>query len=143
MAKSVVKKVVAENTPKRKPGKGAMNGKLTGKCFTKDRQPTKEQRIAGWDKKKKAQELVKAVLQLSFKGKQNSKLKKDAAQYFGIPEKDITVETMLVFKQAEKAIQKGDTHAFSAVMDRAFGKPKEKIEVKDTTPLEKLPVKFS
>jgi len=34
---------------------------------------------------------------------------------------------MLMFRQAEKAVQKGDTRAFDAVMDRAFGKPKQDV----------------
>jgi hypothetical protein len=110
-----------ETSPKRKPGKGAMNGNSHGKGFTSKRQPTKEQLKAGWAKKRKAAELVKAIFELQFKGLKNSELKKMAAEYFGVNEEDITIEMMLIFRQTEKAIQKADTQAFNAVMNRAYG----------------------
>lgn len=115
--------------PQREGGPGKLRGANDGVPFTKDNQPTPRAKKLGWMKKKRGQELVKAVLELSFKGQANTALKRKASAYFGIEEKNITVEMILVFKQAEKAIQKSDTYAFNAIMDRAFGKPKEKTEI--------------
>lgn len=95
-----------------------------------DSQPSPEAKKAGWAKKLKGQELAKAVLELAFKGTGKGEIKKAAAEYYGITEDEITVEMMLLFRQAEKAIDKSDTYAFNSVMDRAFGKPKEKAEIK-------------
>jgi hypothetical protein len=115
--------------PQKRPGRGGNILPDTDKLFSKNNQPTSEAKKAGWLKKKRSYELVKAVLDLSFKGKKNTVIKKQAALYFGVSEDDITMEVMLIFKQVEKAIQKADTPAFNAVMDRAFGKPKEKMAV--------------
>jgi hypothetical protein len=122
-----------EKTP-RKPreitgGDRKMKGIETGVPFSKENQPSIEAKKEGWAKKKKAFELVQAVLDLSFKGKKGSAIKKMASDYFGISEEDITMEVMLVFRQVEKAIQKSDTKAFTAIMDRAFGKPKERVDL--------------
>ena len=109
-----------DNTTKKRPP-------ANGVKFSKDNQPSGEAKSAGKIKKKKGMELAKAVLELSFKGMKNSALKKAAAEYYGIDESEITVEMMLLFRQAEKAIQKADTFAFNAVMDRAHGKPKQEL----------------
>lgn len=117
-----------------------MNGKETGKVFTKENQPTAEQRAAGWAKRKRNQELVKAILDLKFKG--HPTIRKRIAQHFGIPEEDVTVEQAMIFRQASKAIEQLDTPAFNAIFDRAYGKPKESVKVENDTPLDKLPIEF-
>lgn len=114
--------------PAKRPGKGGNVLPDTPKPFTPDNQPTPEQKKAGWLKKKRAQDLAKAVLEMKFVGSKDGGLKKEVAEFFGISEEEITVEIMMLFRQAEKAIKKFDTPAFNAVMDRAFGKPKEKLE---------------
>ena len=108
--------------------KGAENLRNRVK-FTKDTQPSGAAKSAGWKKKTKGVELAKAVLNLAFKGAKDSELKKLAAEYFAIPEDKITVEVMLLFRQAEKAIQKADTAAFKAVMERAHGLPSSSIDI--------------
>jgi hypothetical protein len=99
------------------------------KQFSSTRQPTPQAKSNGLLKKKTGVELARAILQLSFEGAKDSPLKKAAADYFKISEQEITVEMMLMFRQAEKAVQKGDTRAFEAVMDRAFGKPKQETKI--------------
>lgn len=124
------KRPMKQKEPKpRKPGKGGIYPPENGKKFSKEYQPPGEAKAAGIWKKKKGQELAKAVLELAFQGMKNSELKKAAAEYYGVEEKEITVEMMLVFRQAEKAIQKADTQAFTAVMDRAHGKPAQRTEL--------------
>lgn len=100
-----------------------------GKRFSPTYQPTGKAKGEGRAKKRKGQELVQAILDMYFKGRDNQKLRKAAAEYFDVPENDIAVETMMVFKQIERAIEKGDTNAFTAIMDRAFGKPAQPTEL--------------
>jgi hypothetical protein len=138
----ITKKPKTTDKPPKRPGKGGIIPPDPKKPFSKKYQPSPEAKKAGWAKKKRAQELVKAVLDLQFKGKAGSRVRKEAADYFGIAASEITVETMLVFRQAQRAIEKSDTPAFNAVMDRAFGKPKEKVEVNQKINLDKLPVTF-
>ena len=114
--------------PRKRPGRGGNPPPDPKKPFTTENQPSPEAKSNGWLKKKRAQELVKAMLELNFSGSKNAALKKEAADYFGIDAKEITIEMMLLFKQTKKAIDDSDTQAFNAVMDRAFGKPKEKLE---------------
>lgn len=127
--------------PAKRPGKGGTVLPDTPKPFTKENQPPPEAKKEGWAKKKRGQELAKAVLELAFKGMGNSELKNKAAEYFGVTPDQITVEMMMLFRQAELAIQKADTQAFNAVMDRAFGKPKQESVVK-VNDLNNLPVQF-
>jgi hypothetical protein len=114
------------------------------KQFSSTRQPTPQAKSNGLLKKKTGVELARAILQLSFEGAKDSPLKKAASDYFKISEQEITVEMMLMFRQAEKAVQKGDTRAFEAVMDRAFGKPKQDLHatVKADVNLSDLPINF-
>lgn len=121
-----------KTTEKRpKPGGTVpFDGKKDGKHFSSESQPSSEAKKAGWARKLKGQELARAVLELAFKGNVDNDLRKEAAEYYNIEPSEINVEMMLLFRQAQKAIQQSDTSAFSAIMDRAFGKPKEKIEAK-------------
>ncbi len=127
--------------PAKRPGRGGVPPPEAPKPFTKENQPAPELKKEGWAKKKRAQDLVKAILDLQFKGKENSELKAQAAAYFGVPVAEITIEMMIVFRQAEAAIQKGDTQAANFIMDRAFGKPKQESVVR-VNDLSKLPVNF-
>lgn len=99
------------------------------KQFSSTYQPSPQAKSAGLLKRKTGVELARAILQLSFEGAKDSPLKKAAAEYFNVSEEEITVEMMLLFRQAEKAVQKGDTRAFEAVMDRAHGKAKQAVDV--------------
>lgn len=125
-AKTPVKRAKNSAPPAKtkRPGKG---GTIPpdGVPFSKKNQPSGEAKSLGWMKKKKGQELAQAIMELAFKGMKNDALKKAAAEYYGVKPEDITVEMMMVFRQAEKAIQKSDTNAFNAVMNRAHGLPKQ------------------
>lgn len=115
--------------PKKVKGGKGMMGPDTGKKFSRKYQPSPEAKRLGHLKKKKGHELAQAIMDLAFKGMKNSELKKAASEYYGVPEKDITVEMMMLFRQVEKSIQKADTNAFNAVMNRAHGLPKQKQEI--------------
>lgn len=115
-------------TPTKPSKKVNFKGKENTKPFSGKNQPDPNQKKAGWLRKKKGQELARAILELSFKGAKNSELRKQMAEYYGITEAEITVEMMGLFRQAEKMIGKADTPAFKAVMERAHGAPKQEIE---------------
>lgn len=108
-------------------GRHKVNGAADGVPFSKENQPSPEAKSKGWDRKRVGKELAAQILSLKFKGANNSPLLKNIASYFGVKEKDITVEMMMMFRQAEKAISKSDTFAFNAFMDRAHGKAKMDI----------------
>lgn len=131
-----------ENTEiKRKGNPNWQKGKSANpkKVFSKDRQPPGKNKSEGKLIKKRGAELAMAVLNLTFKGlaenakgEKTSELKKMAADYFGIPQNKITVELMLHLRQAEKGIKKSDTIAYTALMNRAFGLPKQDLGFTDT-----------
>lgn len=99
------------------------------KRFSSQHQPSGKAKSDGKLARKRGIELAQAVLSLAFKGMKESTLKKAAADYYGIPQNRITVEMMLLFRQAEKAIQKADTNAFNSIMNRAFALPKQEIGI--------------
>lgn len=47
-----------------------------------------------------------------------------------------TIEDAMYAAQARKAIQKGDTFAFNALLDSAYGKARQTIEVTENEPVE-------
>jgi hypothetical protein len=107
--------------------------------FTKDRQPSPSAKSEGWAKKRKGAELAKAIMAINMGGISESPAIKAAAAFFGISENDINVEMLMHFQQARKAIEQGDTHAYDALMRRAYGSPKETIESKSLGVVVSLP----
>lgn len=43
----------------------------------------------------------------------------------------MSIEEVMAIMQAGKAVAKGDTEAYRALMDSAYGKPKETVDMKD------------
>lgn len=116
-------------TPKKsrpKSGKGAMNGNETGVSFAKQPQPSGTAKSLGWKKKRLLKDLLSISTGSIFEGSQKN-YRKITAAYFQIAEKDVTVLMIMQYRQVEKAILKGDTFAFNAIMDRAFGKATQPI----------------
>lgn len=111
--------------------------KVNGVMFSKDYQPSNEAKRYGHWKKKRGKQMMKALLALPFNSlvpadhkDPNSPLipnplKKQAADYLGVPEQMITVEMIMAIKQLAMAVQKNDTSAFNAVWEKAYGKVKE------------------
>ena len=112
---------------KKSVGKNGVPTPKTPKPFSKTHQPSNAVKQAGWDRKK----LLKDMLGLTTNGKFPDKkdYRKLASQYLGINEEDVTIKMVMDFKQIEKAITKGDTFAYVAVNDRAFGKPTQEIQL--------------
>lgn len=107
----------------------AFRGAVDGTPFSKENQPAPELKRNGWAKKLHGRELAKAIMNLPFKGQDNSELKKAAAKYYNVPEEEITVEQMMFFRQIEKSIQKADTPAFKVVQERTYGLPKQEVDI--------------
>jgi len=116
-------------TPENRPANAPFRGAIDGKPFTSENQPAPEQKSAGWAKKKRGAELAKLILNLPFKGAKDSKIKELAAEYFGVPQDEVTVEQVMTFRQAEKAIQKADTQAYKILFERAYGYRQQDIVV--------------
>jgi ribosomal 50S subunit-associated protein YjgA (DUF615 family) len=95
-----------------------------GKKFSKDYQPSGENKSKGKAKSR----LLKDLLEMAFVGAKGAKLRKAAAAYMNLPEETITLEDMMHYRQIEKAISKSNTFAYQAVLDRAYGKPVQPIE---------------
>lgn len=116
----------AKKTSIKRPSKGRVpfRGAVDGKPFSKDNQPSPEAKSKG----KKKSKLLTELLELTFKGPTRGKIKAAMAKYMGIPEEELTVEDMMHGRQIERAISKSNTFAYMAVMDRAFGKPKQITE---------------
>lgn len=102
--------------------------------FSSTNQPSPEAKSAGWWKKRKGKDVLKALLQLKFDGSHldslgqiiiPNKIRQQASLYFGVPEAYITVEMIAAMKQLAMAIQTGDTNAFNAIWEKAYGKTKE------------------
>lgn len=120
-----------EESPEIKPDSYEVGFKKPPKAkqFSSENQPPPSVKSTGQLKRKRNADLAKAMLQLPFKGNLDGKLRKAISEYFGVKEKDITVEMMMTYRQIEKAIQKADTNAFNTIMDRAHGKVKQKHEL--------------
>lgn len=110
-----------EQTPKRK-GKGAMNGNETGRSFTSENQPSPEAKSEGMKRHWSTKKMLEAVAG-KFSDSQTD-FAKLTADYYGVTLEQVTVKMIMDFRQLEKAIKKGDTRAYEAVNDRAFGKPR-------------------
>lgn len=106
------------------------------KKFTRTNQPSGKRKSAGKLRAKVGQELLQAIFELPFKGAQDGKIKKQIADYFDIPESDITNEMMMDFRQIEKAVSKADTAAYNALKNRLYGLPKQQIDAQVTASIE-------
>lgn len=115
--------------PPKKGGKSSFRGKEDGIPFSKENQPTPQQKREGWAKRKRGAELVKHILEQKFVGAKDGLLKKEIAQYFGCPESEITNEMAMTFRQVQKSLSKVDTQAYNSVMNRGYGMPKQQTDI--------------
>lgn len=118
------KQVDSDKAPtKIEGGKGKMNGN-TGKKFSKDYQPDPKKVSEGLKRHFAIRDMLSIVTGQKFEG--STKVYRDlCAAYLGINAADVTIRMIMDFRQIEKGILKGDTRAYEAIMNRAYGKPRE------------------
>lgn len=111
--------------------KGGDNiGRKTGKGsvppiehrFTSEKQPSPENKKKGQKQYWALRRLLELSTGQKFTGS-TKEYRKATADYFNIPEDEVTISMIMDFRQIEKSIKKADTTAYKAVKDRAFGKP--------------------
>lgn len=124
----------APETSQKPPKRAGRNGNVppdAPKPFSKENQPSAEAKRKGWAKKRVGRDLAKAILELGFHGGLESKMADSISEYFGVEKSELTIEMVALFRQAQKAIQKADTFAFNAIMDRAHGRPTQPLSADD------------
>ena len=118
------KEDVEKTTTRPKSGKGAMNGLETGRPFSKENQPDPKRKSEGAKRHWVLRDLLNKVTGQKFEG--SAKVYRDlCARYFQIEPSQVTVKMIMDFRQIERAILKGDTTAYKAITDRAYGRPRE------------------
>lgn len=76
-------------------------------------------------KQKTIKTLIKYILNENAKGKLVDQLRKE----LNIKEKKLTYKEAIIFAQLFKAIKKGDTCAFNAIVERIEGKPESNVKI--------------
>lgn len=117
-------------TPKkpRKSGRGAMNGNETGVPYSKENQPSPKAKSIGRQKAKFKRDAIRELLNLPYKFVPDSPIKKQLVSAFGNAILQMPVGEVMGLQQIQKAILKGDSQAFTAIMNQAFGMPKQEVE---------------
>lgn len=92
-------------------------------AFTSENQPSGKAKSMG----KKKRLVLKDIASQIVKGEAIKDLK-PLAEYMGIQESEIDVETLMHLSQMSRAIKEQDTRAYNAVMDRLKGKPRQEID---------------
>ena len=90
--------------------------------YSKEYQPSPESKS-----KPKTKTLLKQIAGQIVTGKAVDDLK-PLATYLGVDPDQIDIETLMHLKQISKAIEKGDTKAYQAVLDRLKGKPHQSLD---------------
>lgn len=115
------------STDRLPPGKNGNTLPVNKNPFSKTNQPSPEAKKAGWAKRLALKELI------DFKpgklGDSKTDYAKLTAIFYGIAKEEVTIKMIMEYRQIERAVLKGDTGAYIAVMDRAIGKPKQAIEL--------------
>lgn len=101
-------------------------------------QPSSESKKAGWARRKKNQELARQVLAMKFIGQDNTRIgrlfKDKMKTYFGLSPQQIEEldnEAAIMLRLIGSAIEDGDNDAAREIMDRAYGKATQYVEMKD------------
>ena len=106
----------------KKSFKGTM-GPNTGKKFSKDYQPTPDAKSKGAFRRYSLRDILRTVPDNSFDGST-----KDYAtlvsKFLKIPRESVDLETIMFFRQVEKAILGADTKAFRAMAEYSIGRPR-------------------
>jgi hypothetical protein len=117
------------NKSQRNSGYGTLRGAVDGVPFSADNQPSGELKSEGKKKARLLKDLLSISTSKEFGSEEQNNYRRLTSQYLGIPEEQVDIQMIMHFRQIQRAISKSDTYAYTAVMDRAFGKPKQQTEI--------------
>lgn len=128
-----------------RPGRGGNVLPPSPKPFSKTNQPSNEAKKAGHTRRRLLKDILNITTGAKFEGSAKD-YRFLTAKYLGIPENQVSIRMVMDFRQIEKAILKGDTQAYNALMDRGYGKPIHFVAQTDTkgndVPLNSLKITF-
>lgn len=111
-----------------------------GKKFSKDYQPPPEALKEGKKKKKFTREILKDLLSMPYRfAAADEKIKKQLVEAYGPEIENMTLGEVMALKQAQKVILSGDSTAFTALFNQAFGLPKQTLGGDPENPLIPVP----
>ena len=113
----------------RNSGYGTLRGAVNGIPFSADNQPSCELKSEGKRKATLLKDLLSISTSKQFGPDEQNNYGRLTSEYLGIPEEKVDIQMIMHFRQIQRAISKSDTYAYTAVMDRAFGKPKQQTEI--------------
>jgi len=115
------------------------------KQFSSTNQPDPEKQKATKAKKRVIKETIRALLETQYKFAPDSQLKKQMVAAFGADVLKKPILEVMALQQVQKAILKGDTQAFTALLDRVDGRPVQAIAETDPdgNELEGVPIKLT
>lgn len=122
------------------------NGEKRGKNmpegirFNSGYQPSPEAKSQGWKEKRHVRELTTAILNVTARFPDT--IFQKMRDIYPEIEQEMSVVEMMTLIQVSRAIKEGDTLAYKSVLDRAFGKPPEELELhQNITPKFKIVIK--
>lgn len=119
-------KITSDKPPIVKTGKGGVPVPK-GKKFSAANQPSKEKKKAGWARRNALKDILNISVNRMFEGTKKNYTQL-AAAFLGIPVKEVSLRMVMEYRQIEKAVLQGDTSAFEAVYNRAYGRTKPEGE---------------
>lgn len=102
------------------------------KRFSSSNQPAPGRIKAGKAKVKFTRELLKQMLSMPYKFAADSQIKQQLIKAYGPTIENMSVAEVMSLQQMQKAVLKGDTQAFSTLMDQALGRPVQAVAQTDT-----------
>jgi hypothetical protein len=110
--------------------------------FSSERQPPGDLKSAGWAKRRRNQDLARMLLGRKYVGqiiaKDNATVsegfRRAIAPYFGMTDEEmaeLSNEAAIYLKQIGLAIEHGDQTAAQAIIERAYGRPREHVDLTD------------
>lgn len=100
-------------------------------------QPSSESKKKGWAKRRRNQELARTLLGLKFIGQDSTRMGKlfrdKLRTYFGMSAEQIEeldLESAVLLRLIGSAIEDGDNDAAREIMDRAYGKSTQFVDLK-------------
>lgn len=111
--------------------------------FSATNQPDPEKQKETWKKKRFTRDLIKEMLQMKYKFTADSQVKQQLVNAYGEEVLDLSIGQIMTLQQMQKAILKGDTQAYSIVIDQALGKQVQAVQNVDADGNDTRPIMLS